>query len=501
MVALVAPRALAVLTASLAGCTLVLDPDNLPPRTDANVDATIVDAAIDADPSRLRIDSVEPATIREGTGAGGGRPAIVVLRGEALVGGAEVTVALAGADPGEAMLAGYVASVDGTSAALAVRIPVLPELAVGQTRMLELHVKQGDVVRSAALNVTGLGELVLNGPTAAAAASVQTYSRIEVRGAVHFTGSDPVQLHATADIAITRKLDVDASGATPGPHGCGGGASEGAGSCTPGGGHQGTNALAGGSGGGGGGFGAPGTAGVGATPGAPGDPTGRDTLVPIVSASGVAGNRGNGGGGGGKGLAGLGTPGGAGGGGGGVIWLQAGGDIVVSGSGAIAATGGSTTGGSGGGGGGSGGAILVRAGGTISAPGVWLSAAGGPGGDGQNNDGGPGGIGRVRVDAAEGNVAAMAAQPMAFRGPSWDKATPSLVTTIPNLTLLGQPGRAFPLRLNDAPVMSPATPGVDGRTTIRLPLAPGLNDVCAIAEPNMLQPESVSCVQLFYTGP
>lgn len=478
-------------------CTLVLDPDNLPPRTDAAIDGP---PPVDANLEMVRVDRVVPSTVLEGTGAGGGRPALLVLEGANLDGSAMVTVALDGPAPGQATLVGYVAANDSGSAALAVRIPVLPELAQGATRKLNISLTQGGATRTAAVTIMGLGELDLTEATMASAPTVQTYSHIEMSSDVRFTGTDPVRLHATADIAISHKLDVSAQGMTAGPHGCGGGASEGAGTCTPGGGKAGTNALAGGSGGGGGGFGAPGTAGQGASPGGPGEATGRETLVPIVSTAGVAGNRGNGGGGGGKGLAGLGTPGGPGGGGGGVIFLDAGGDITVTGTGAIAATGGTTSAGSGGGGGGSGGAVLVRAGGTITAPGVWLSAAGGMGAAGQSNNGGPGGVGRIRIDAAAGSLAGMASAPMPFRGPSWDKAAPVLVNSIPNLTMLGQPGRPFPLRLNGDAVAAPATPGVDGEATVRLPLVRGKNEVCAIAEAGMLQPESVTCIELFYTG-
>ncbi len=480
-------RALVVVPLVFGGaCTLVLDPGNLPPQTDAQpIDAR----SIDADPGLLAIDRVEPTTILEGTGAGGGRAALFVLHGRSLVGSATVTAELVGPTTVALPLGedDYAATFDGAMAGIAVRIPVLPDLAAGAPRTLRLTVTQGLVSASKDVTVLGLGELTL--PDAAPLAAM--YSQITVNGAVHFTGTAPVRLAATGEVRLTARLDVNATMDTPGPHGCAGAAGGGQGTCTPGGGGAGTGAVGNG---GGGGFGAPGTGG-GDNGGAPGAATGRDTLVKLLSDAGEAGNRGNGGGGGsGGGL------GGKGGGGGGVLYLAAGGDITVTASGAIEADGGAGSNGSGGGGGGSGGAILVRAGGMITAPSAWLSAEGAAGGMGTTGTGGAGGIGRIRLDAAAGNLAGMATRPMAFRGPSWDRTNPVLVDTAPNLVLLGQPGRAFGLRLNDVEVATPATPGANGQAAIRLTLERGRNEVCAVAEPGMLLPESLSCIELFYTG-
>ncbi|MBL8623954.1 MAG: hypothetical protein JNK64_21785 [Myxococcales bacterium] len=493
---------LALVSCALGACTIVYNSDNLPPPTDA-ADAREVDAQpIDANPDELTLTSVEPAALAEGVGAGGGRPALVVLHGTSLVGGASVAAAFTtGADLVE--VAGFDATPDGTEAGVALRIPVLTDLAAGAQRTLRLTVTQGQTSQSIDLMVQGLDELRLTGPTTAAPAGPTRYSRIEVVGNVHVTGTTPLRLEATADIHLTAKLDGNALGATPGPGGCTGGAAEGAGNCTPGGGGAGVNGatlgLGTGGGGGGGGFGAAGTAGTGMGAGGVGMATGNDMLVPLVGgATPDESNRGNGGGGGGGALAAM---GGAGAGGGGVIALTAGGDVLVEGNGRVEATGGTANGGSGGGGGGSGGAILIRAGGALTAPGVWLAAAGGGASTGASNAGGPGGVGRIRVDTASGGLAGMATTPVAVRGPAWPVATPVVAASLPSVTLTGEPGRTFQLRLNDTAAPS-ATPGIDGTTTITgLPWRRGKNQLCAVARNDRLVAESLACVDVYLTAP
>ena len=134
-------RALVVLPLVLCGaCTLVLDPGNLPPRTDAQQDGP---PPIDAFLSMLEIDRVEPTAILEGTGAGGGRPALLVLHGRNLDGSATVTAELVGPNPVMLTIGedDYTAAIDSAQAAVAVRIPVLPDLAAGAARTLRLTVK------------------------------------------------------------------------------------------------------------------------------------------------------------------------------------------------------------------------------------------------------------------------------------------------------------------------------------------------------------------------
>jgi hypothetical protein len=487
--------------AVLAGCSIIYNPDNLPDPTDAMEIDVPIDAPFDSNPDLLELTGVSPTSIDEGVGASGGRPAVIVLEGTAIVGAAQVSVDLMGsAEP--AVIEGFDAVPDGTRGGVIVRIPVMDDLDAGMTRTLRITVTQGTVTKTQDVTVNGLDELVLSAATLDSGALATIYSQIEVASNIHFTGSVPVKLRATAGITVDMRVDGDATGATAGPHGCDGGAVDMSGGCgADSGGGQGTNGsalgLGTGSGGGGGGFGAQGDNGSGMLAGGGGDPSGNDMLVPIDTVAGVAGNRGNGGGGGGGGTLSAGGPGG---GGGGVVLLEAGGDIAVGVMGALRAQGANGSGNGGSGGGGSGGAILVRSGGTITSPGVWLSAPGGMGGMG-NNRGGNGAVGRIRVDAAAGDLAAMATTPPAVGGPAWAIAAPSLTTTTPlTVQLRGQPGRAFDLRLNDTSVGDTIT-GVSGTVDVGgLQLTPGRNRLCAIARSNVFLPESLSCIELFYAG-
>ncbi|MBE7448627.1 MAG: hypothetical protein HS111_07005 [Kofleriaceae bacterium] len=494
-----APGALLPALVTAAGCSILYDPDNLPPLTDAvEVDAAI-DAPLDADPSRLVLTGVSPAELDEGVGAGGGRPALIVLEGSAIVGAAAVAVELVGSDE-PVPLVGFDATADGTRGGLAVRVPVLPELAAGQTATLRITITQGETVDTVDVTVRGLDELRLTAATMNSADLAPRYSQIEVASNIRFTGAAPVRLRATAGVVVDQRVDGDAQGATPGPHGCPGGAVDNPGGCMAGGGRQGANGsvlgLGTGSGGGGGGFAAQGTAGSGMMPGQPGDVSGNDMLVPIESVAGTVGNRGGGGGGGGAHAAGG--------------WprrrrrrrhpargrrrhrrrrerraagprrrrcrqRRLGRRRLRS-------------------------ALLVRAGGAITAPGAWLSAPAGQGGTG-NNAGGAGSVGRIRVDAAAGDVPSMATTPPAVRGPAWSPSVPS-ITTASSLAveLRGQPGRTFELRLDDQPAGT-ATPGVAGTAVPTVTLRPGRNQLCAVALAGQLLPESLACVDIFHAGP
>jgi hypothetical protein len=491
---------------ALAGCSIIYNPDNLPPLMDApEIDAPI-DTPFDSNPDLLDITSVSPTMVLEGQGSGGSRPVVLALNGTAIIGGATVSVELMGSTE-PAMLVGFDATADGTKGGVVVRIPVMTDLDAGDpARTLRITITQGNVTKMVDVMVVGLDELTLMTSPVTTTQNPPTYSTITVSNDIHFTGAEPVILKATAGITIDadRLLDANASGGTAGPHGCNGGAMEQPGTCTPSGGGPGVNAqllgLGAGSGGGGGGFGGPGTIGAGTMAGMPGMTSGNEALVPITSSPGSAGNRGNGGGGGGGTALGNGGPGG---GGGGVVWLESGGDITVGSMAMIESRGATTNGGSGGGGGGSGGAIFVRAGGTITSTTRWLAAPGGGASTGSTNPGGAGGAGRIRIDTATGDIASMANNPNAFRGPSWGLATPSLTTTSPaTFTFHGQPGRAFDLRFNDQP-MGTATPGSSGSVEVSgVALRPGVNRICGVALSGSLQgAEAQSCVELFYAGP
>ena len=94
-----------------------------------------------------------------------------------------------------------------------------------------------------------------------------------------------------------------------------------------------------------------------------------------------------------------------------------------------------------------------------------------------------------------------ATTPVAVRGPAWPVATPVVAASLPSVTLTGEPGRTFQLRLNDTAAPS-ATPGIDGTTTITgLPWRRGKNQLCAVARNDRLVAESLACVDVYLTAP
>lgn len=506
-------RLLGLPAALLAGCSILYNPDNLPEPTDApDLDAP-TDAEIDVNPDLFDVTAIEPTTIDEGVGADGGRHAMFVLRGTSILEGqASVTVAFVADTSGDGGVPitmppapadiDFAVGAGNTRAVVTMPIPVIPELSDGRGLTMRITVSQNGVDRSQDVTINGLDERTINLP---ADHDRPRYSRLTIGSDVRFTGADPILLHATAGITLDAIASVDAIGTSAGAHGGPAGDSNAPGGHAPGGGGSGTNAallgLNNGSGGGGGGFGTVGTIGSGAMAGSAGQETGNDMLVPIETGPSAAGNRGNGGGGGGNGL--LNAAGGVGGAGGGTLYLRAGGDLTVNAMGGLRASGGNgTTAQGSGGGGGSGGALLVRSGGAIVSSTRWLSAPGGTGGTGGVNPGGPGGLGRIRIDAAVGDVSsAMANNPVPVRGPAWSRSVPLITGASPfTAQLRGDADRSFGLRLNGDPIGS-AMPGVGD--TVNVPditLEPGRNVLCAVAQTGELDEESLSCIDVFYTG-
>jgi hypothetical protein len=470
----------------LAGCSLIYDADDL--RHQGHDAAVIHDATvpIDVDPGALALWGSSPEAVLEGAGAGGGRPALIVIDGQALDADLLVSAALVddSADAGAGApvdVVGAVVATDGTQLAVALTIPVLEDLDQGQARQLAVTVTRSDLSERATieLEVGGLDELVPEGATLEVGSLAARYSRAVFAGDLQFLGSTPVRIRTTAEILIGGALDVSAVGVTPGPAGCIGGAANQVGQCSPGGGGGG-GALLAAPGGGGGGFGEVGTSGTGTSAGGGGGVTGDPMLIPF----GTDGNTGNGGGGGG-GL--LDLPGGPGGAGGGVIELSAGGQIVVTEGGAVAARGGDGgTGLGGGGGGGSGGAILARAAAGLEVDHDWLDAGGG----GAQTRGGPGSVGRIRIDTPGALVDR--ATPDAARGPSWATDAPTIVQTdVTTLRLDGDGLRVYAVRVNDG---EPTT--ASGGDDVEVELQLGLNEICAIAAPEapVLTAEGVNCI-------
>jgi hypothetical protein len=94
----------------------------------------------------------------------------------------------------------------------------------------------------------------------------------------------------------------------------------------------------------------------------------------------------------------------------------------------------------------------------------------------------------------------MATTPTAVRGPTWPLDLPIVAASAPAVTLTGEPGRSFPLRLNDADAGT-ATPGAGGTAAVTgLAWRVGHNRLCAVARPGRLVAESLACVDLYLTA-
>ena len=262
---------------------------------------------------------------------------------------------------------------------------------------------------------------------------VHNCDSLTVTGTVTFTGTSNVTINVTGDVNIDGHLNVNGPAGSAGTGGAGiAGGKDGGDSANPGiivvan-----SNGLAGGAptdggnftelGGGGGSGAAHGKLGLagengGGTP-VGGDIVGQGAAAPTATYDSTLNfptmNGGSGGGGGGQGLDTGGLPsqtGGAGGAGGGAIYINAGGDITISGT--LSANGGAgetttngTEGPGGAGGGGAGGAIYLKTPSNIYVTGT-ISVAGGGGGIGgtslnsvKGGNGGSGGEGLARLDA------------------------------------------------------------------------------------------------------
>jgi hypothetical protein len=480
------------------GCSLIYDADDLSPRPpiDAGPDAPIDALVNDANVTALRLTAIDPEAIDEGSGAGGSRPAIVVIEGsdiEASLATASVAFEGAAPDTPPTVVEAVVEPTMGRIV-VALTVPVLPALRQGQTATLNVTVTQAGTSATIPLTVTGLDEL----EPGKAVPSFDTddledrYSRVRLGQNVTFTGDKPAFIRSVTDIDIEAAVRVNASGQTPGPGGCPGGSSSSDAGCGNGRGRPGGGAVS--AGGGGGGFGTEGEAGrsgVAGSEGPGGDAVGDAMLSQLVYDGSSEGNRGSGGGAGGGLL--TGGSGGPGGGGGGTIALSAGGSIRVSASGAVSASGGN---GSVGGGGGSGGAVLVRAVGALDARDEWINTGGGAG----SGSGGDGGDGRVRIDAPAGDVGDMAVEAVAARGPAWGPDQKVITRdAMQALAVKGGPGAQHGVELNGEAAGTVLLDG-NGAATVRRRLEAGRNVVCLVANPGaqVIRDENRSCLTIGY---
>ncbi|HEY5934299.1 MAG TPA: hypothetical protein VIU61_06690, partial [Kofleriaceae bacterium] len=409
--------AIILVVGGLGGCSLIYNPSNLPPPSDAPIDMKLV---LDADPAMLTIERVTPELLLEGQGDGGSRKAVVVIHGKHIVAGATVTITRHGG--GAANLVADPAQIaeDGNMIAVPVSVMVDDALDAGQLVELDITVMQpvpgaGMVTQvigddePVALKIKGYGEL--NGAAVSLGTGVHEYSRITVTGGITTTNDNPalpLVVRAIAGASVMGTSSVSATNrtgvATGGSGGAGGTLTTAAGS---------GEGLGGGMPSGGGG--SYGTKGAGTSPPAYGNPA-----IPDFNA-GV--NRSSGGAGGNINV----TNGGAGGGGGGTIEISAGGTLVV---GTITAKGGPGANGGSKGGGGSGGTVLLRSG--VSVAVTSIDVAGG-----MATDSNSGGLGLIRIDAP-GTLPAQTT-PAYYRGPTLVFDTP-LVTTEerPALTVRGK---------------------------------------------------------------
>lgn len=499
----------------VGGCSLIYNPSNIDkPMTDArmiDMGEVAVDVEIRADamPRDLTIMEAFPTTIDEGSGTGGSRAAVVVLRGHNFVKdvAANLMVTITPATTGAAVLDSFEVSGNGDYIALAVSVPIDAACADGTNVAVGVTVKQndlmgGDIMQTLdnAFAVRCLDELDAAPSTSDGLKAL--YSRIEISGPLDFPAATaaPALLRSASSITIGGALDASANGANPGPGGgIGGGVSGGGGGLRPGGGA----AAGGGGGGGGAGFVVAGTAGAAGGLGGGGG-LGTATGDPWLAK--YAENSASGGGGG---AAALTNAGGAGGGGGGTIELTAPGDITVDSVAVAGASGASASAGDGGAG--TGGVVLVRAGNTLTLASVNVSKGAAVGNGGASSDG------RVRIDAAKGAyptgattcVTPFSATCNLTQGPMFVDLPTRTTTQMHPIVLRGTANDATStLIVYDKagnPVMGPVTSiytptfGTTGQATVMPTLKAGYNKVCVwVAGGGVAVPESVNCREIAY---
>jgi hypothetical protein len=491
---------------TLAGCSFLYSPNNLPEvPSDAGPDA-LPDAAIvlDANPSLLELIDIVPAVIEEGQGDLGSPPALLVIRGHQIV-NANLKVSLA--PPGGTIvklepISDAIASHNGDFLAFSVisRVDPAPtgdvQLEVTVSEDVPAQYGGGVVTRTLAKKVTLRGLPELTSGSQLTTPLAPKYSTVNLSNAVTFVGAVPAEVRAVTSIRFGA-IVASATSTTPGPGGHAGGMTVGGGA---GGGGVGTGAAVLGLGGGGGGAGFATDGGQGATAqgagGSAGSSNGDDLLISL------AGNRPSAGGAGGPGLLASTGPGGPGGAGGGIVVLSAGGNIttgtitVIGGSGGagvvVAGLGG------GGGGGGAGGAVLLATDAGRLTTGAINIAGGGRGAPG----GGLGSVGRVRWDAPDGTAPSVPLR-APHRGPSF--AMSERVFTIPNpsLTVVGTSNDRFRVRVidhdNEVHVSDDASFNSEGMATINPLLRPGRNQVCITLDGGAQgAPEADKCIDVAF---
>jgi hypothetical protein len=483
------------LVSTLAGCSLLYNPNNLPqPKVDA---APVIDAAPADVPPDMATDAnldmpsftqIAPGTLLEGQGTGGSRPAILTIVGNF---GPDATVAIeptAGPDPTILIQVDSANLVRSTGVlAVPVILPVDPmhgNAAATDVPLTVTVTQTGGDQQPVQLVITGKVTLTnlpeLTAPITAVASSPPLYSQVKVTMPITFTASAAAARALIRAVGSIELLDVHADGGSgaPGPGGGAGGTTAPPAAGGGAGGGKAAILLTLGSTASGGGFGEAGGPGTGLAAVAGGVMSG-DALITSYD------NNGSGGGGGG---------GSVGGGGGGTLEITAGGTLTV---GKVSANGG---GGGNSGGGGSGGAIVLRAGGLAKLNGS-ITASGGTAAGGV----GGGGLGRLRYDlAAQMGTPVMTA--VKHAGVAFD-AMPGVNPLVTRdrsqrLRVLGEPGSTvWTVFSSDATGTASSSTFTFGSASASIPtsLVAGFNRVCVTPPMGRLTTvESTNCIDIAY---
>jgi len=454
--------AIAFVCVLVGGCSLIFNPSNLGKPADAHVDDAAIDVPPDvevikpADPTMLKLTEIFPATIDEGRGDSGSRPALLVMRGSNFDASDNIAIALSPDDGGDALMVTPTVAADHNFIALAVIAAVDASCHEGTKHAYTVHVNEdGATEQTLPGALTLLCHEELTQTTLDTAMLQPMYSQVNVSGSLTITGAAAAIIKSASTISITGAVTANASGQNPGPGGHAGGAigvnGDGAGG--------GKTALLSG---GGAGFAANGTA--GGSGGAGG------TMIGDLSITTYDTNYASGGAGDGT----LGSLGSVGGGGGGTIELTANGDITLA---SIAAKGG---GGAGSAGAGAGGLIVIRPLGGMTHGTVTLDVSAGSGGTAAS-------VGRTRVDGAtDSKIAA------AYHGPGL--GTASLISAgvqTPVVPAFGTPGNTIQgVVITRANLLTPFSyvGGLDGTgigygpAQATIPLTAGYNRVCLLTD-------------------
>ncbi len=466
------------LSLEAGGCSLLYNPNNLPPPV---VDAEGDGGVTDADLTLLQVDDVGPHVLFEGQGIGGSRPAILTLVGHQFIEGVQVELVAPGGEPVRFVVDNLNAVVAPSGEVLVVPVvlPVDPGRGAAVVPMT-IRVTQGAVTKilEGKLEIRNLNELGDSAVTDSAALDA-LYSRIDHPSLITFavTPDKPPAVFRAVSSIVLGDLTANATAAAAGPGGSVGGAVGAAGGGA-GGGQPGS--VSGGAGGAG--FATVGQVGAGVG-GAGGVEIGERLI------QGYPTNHGSGGGGG---------SGSVGGGGGGTIEITAGGTVRVGKievNGASAAAGGVS-----GGGGGAGGVVVIRAGSIAELAGV-ITANPGAGSLGTGLAGGAGRSGRIRIDVPL-VIGRPQITPPAHLGVSLDptlvRSTEDLVQRVVSHGTLNDEFNVFVL--DAAGVVTSQTTASFGATTINLSptLSAGYNRICVTANTDVSLDEATNCIDIAY---